>query len=93
MLDDDAVPVTVPAYGPAGVVDGLLADLRRAEGSRREVFRALQPYVVALPRHIADRADVQALMEPVVGDLWQWTGSYDKTVGIDDGDTASQTVW
>jgi len=93
MLDDDAVPVAVSSYGTPGLVDRLLTELRATDGARRETFRAPQPYVVSLPRHIAERDDVQALLRPVVGDLWQWVGDYDDAVGIDDGDTASETIW
>jgi CRISPR-associated endonuclease/helicase Cas3 len=93
MLDDDAVPVAVASYGQPGLVDGLLDDLRAADGTRRDTFRALQPYVVSLPKHVADLRDVQALLRPVVGDLCQWVGDYDNSVGIDDGDTVTATVW
>jgi CRISPR-associated endonuclease/helicase Cas3 len=93
MLDDDAVPVAVASYGEPGLVDRLLDDLRAADGARRDTFRALQPYVVSLPRHVADRRDVRALLRPVVGDLCQWVGDYDDAVGIDDGDTVTASVW
>src|SRR5262249_30332114 len=92
MLDDDSVSVVVTGYGDDPTAAQLLRDLRATDGTRRHLFRALQPYTVALPAHIADRADVKALTQ-VVGDLLEWTGRYDPAVGIDDGDTVSQTVW
>ena len=93
MLDDDSVPMVVTSYGDASAISQVLRDLRASEGSRRHLFRALQPYTVAIPAHVARRPDVQALTKPVVGDLLEWTGEYDPAIGIDDGDTVTRTVW
>jgi CRISPR-associated endonuclease/helicase Cas3 len=93
MLDDDSVQVVISSYAGSTEVGHLLTALRAGEGSRPELYRALQPYIVALPAHIADHADVRALTRPVIGDLLEWVGEYDPGIGIDDGNTVSRTVW
>jgi CRISPR-associated endonuclease/helicase Cas3 len=91
MLDDDAVSVVVTGYHADA--ERLLAQLRAAEGSRRHLYRQLQPFTVALPARITGGAEVKALLRPVLGELWKWAGSYDPAIGIDDGDTVTRTVW
>jgi CRISPR-associated endonuclease/helicase Cas3 len=93
MLDDDSAPVAVTGYGDAGRVLGWLDRARDPQLPLGPTLRALQPYVVALPRRIAAAPDVQALLLPVVGDLLQWQGPYDQFIGIDDADTITETVW
>lgn len=98
MLADDSVPVAVawPEAPQEYRVDleALLEGLRVPEHPHTMgVFRALQPHLVSLPQWVVDRADVQALLRPVVGDLWEWRGEYHPALGIDDGDTAGASVW
>jgi hypothetical protein len=57
------------------------------------VFRELQAFTVGLPRRVAARPDVDALLRPVVDGLSEWVGEYDRLVGIDDAATAVHTVW
>jgi CRISPR-associated endonuclease/helicase Cas3 len=66
----------------------------RAGAADRALFRRLQAVTVALPGAIArnDRA-VAALLEPVVGDLWEWRGAYDLDLGLDDSDVVRDCVW
>lgn len=93
MLDDDSVPVAISDYADQVRVDDLIAAARNPDIPLGPTMRSLQRYVVALPRRIADRTDVRALLEPVVGDLQAWKGVYDEWVGIDDADTVTDTVW
>jgi CRISPR-associated endonuclease/helicase Cas3 len=92
MLDDETVPVVARDFAPTQV-DRLLDALRASEGIRRDLFRALQPYVVALPRRLVDRDDVHTLCQPVAGDLLEWRGRYDVDRGIDEGDIVPGSVW
>jgi CRISPR-associated endonuclease/helicase Cas3 len=87
MLDDETVPVVVTAFD-RDVVEGLLDELRRADGGLRETFRALQPYTAALPRNVLKRPDVRALCDPILGgsELLVWRGPYDADYGIDETD-------
>ncbi len=95
MLDDETVPVVVTEYTGSAEASGLLNELRRTEGSRRDIFRALQPFTVALPHRLVTQPDVAALCRPVLdgSDLLEWRGKYDQQCGIDEGEIARDTVW
>jgi CRISPR-associated endonuclease/helicase Cas3 len=90
MLDDDSVPVAVD-HDPA--VAGLLDRLRAEEGSRRDTFRALRPFVVNLPRWVVTEPAVQAMTEPIIGGLRHWRGAYHPALGIDEGAIGKESVW
>jgi CRISPR-associated endonuclease/helicase Cas3 len=93
MLDKEAMPVAT--YGPTDAenVAALLNQLRAADGPRRDTFRQLQPHIVDLPKHVAQRPDVAALLSPVVGDLLEWRGDYDPFVGIDEDAIATSSIY
>ncbi len=93
MLDDNTVPIVVGRYDPAAAA--LLEDLRRAETPRRATFRALQRYVVALPRSVIERPAIQALCTPVIAgsELREWRGDYHEHHGIDETATAKENIW
>lgn len=93
MLDDDTVPVVVTEFDRAA--DRLLDDLRNGGTPRRATFRALQRYLVSLPRRVVDRPEVRALCRPVLpdSDLLEWRGRYDEHHGIDEGATAEENIW
>jgi len=93
MLDDDSVSVVVTSYGAAAATTDLLDRLRGGAAPSTAEFRELQPYTVGLPRRVAARPDVDALLRPVIDGLWEWVGAYDALVGIDDETTVGQTVW
>lgn len=94
MLDDDSVAVIVTSYGSGGKsAMGLLDRLRAGRVPDTGEFRGLQPYTVSLPHRVAARPDVDALLRPVTEGLWEWVGTYDPLVGIDDETTVGQTVW
>jgi CRISPR-associated endonuclease/helicase Cas3 len=83
--------------GPGGPLDvgdvaGLLRAVRAGQADR-DVFRQLQKVTVALPKHALERPDVQAMVKPVIGDMWEWVGPYDPDVGLDDGDLVRDSVW
>jgi CRISPR-associated endonuclease/helicase Cas3 len=91
MLDDDSVPVAVD-YDPS--VTTLLDKLRTEEGSRRDTFRALRPFIVNYPRRLLTIPAVAAMTQPVVGDLLHWRGDYDRhAIGIDEGAIGKDNVW
>jgi CRISPR-associated endonuclease/helicase Cas3 len=84
MLDDDSVPVAVTGYRDTARTEELVTRARDPALPLGPTLRALQPYIVSLPRRIADSANVKPLLDPVVGDLLHWLGEYDRAVGIDD---------
>ncbi|MBL7631978.1 CRISPR-associated helicase Cas3' [Frankia nepalensis] len=82
MITEDTVPVVV-SYGPdAAEVEDLVAELGRAPVPDMRLVRALQPYLVQLRRADRGRPEVAALCRPIVGDLAQWLGDYDKQTGL-----------
>jgi hypothetical protein len=77
------VPLVVP-YGDGAQqheVHQALADLT-GPSPDREAWRRIQPYVTTLRRATARRPEVEALTEPVVGDLLRWKGPYDAGFGL-----------
>jgi CRISPR-associated endonuclease/helicase Cas3 len=96
MIDEETTPVVATgdgAPGGPGEVPDLLDQLRAASGPRREVFRALQQFTVALPHWVVTQPAVAAICRPVVGDLLEWRGRYDLQLGINEDEIASETVW
>ncbi len=93
MIDDDTVPIAVTGYQDGDQVEGLLRELRAAEGPRRETFRALRPYVVTIPQRIVTNPAFRAMCQPVIGELWEWCGDYHPHLGIDDSAIGEETVW
>ena len=83
MIEDDSTPVIVD-YMPLWSEDQhpVKAPLEKiASSSRREYFRALQPYVVNLLSHEFQKAQQQGLVREVVSGVWEWRGHYDS--GLD----------
>jgi CRISPR-associated endonuclease/helicase Cas3 len=94
MIDEHTVPIAVE-YGDddARAEMRALADrLRSADslqaGEVRLLLRRLQPYLAALPRSLARKAVTAGWAQPVIGDVLQWHGPYDRSRGIDPGDMA-----
>ncbi|SFO06733.1 CRISPR-associated endonuclease/helicase Cas3 [Amycolatopsis rubida] len=93
MLDDDTVPVAVTDHDGTTPAAALIARLRSEPGQARGIVRQLQPYLVALPTRLLNDPAIAALCEPVLGDLCEWTGPYDKHCGIDTTSGAEREVW
>jgi CRISPR-associated endonuclease/helicase Cas3 len=74
LLDDDSTPVAVTTWSGSREVEGLLDELRTGARPQREVFRAVQPHIVALPTRVTQRPEVEALLAPVIGDLLHYRG-------------------
>lgn len=91
MLDEETVPVVVTGYDDSA--EQLLTELRATDGARRELFRVLQPFTIALPTRLASTPEVRALCDPVVGDLQEWRGEYHPDYGVDEGAIARDMVW
>ncbi len=95
MLDDDTVPVLVTNFrGDAeGQAAQLAADLASPGGGRRDTFRSLQAFIVALPHSVSERPDVAAICRsvPGAGELREWCGDY-HDLGIDEDSIAKETI-
>jgi CRISPR-associated endonuclease/helicase Cas3 len=55
---------------------------RRDFGSLRRLLEQVQPYVVALRRRHANRAQAEHLLSELPGGLWRWEGGYDTVRGL-----------
>lgn len=84
LIDDESDSVLVPYGSPdeQAQLQRLLDALAQHRGSPRELWRALQPYAVSLPRRQVQRALAQGLaLETPAGPLL-WQGTYDPRMGI-----------
>ncbi|WP_418153788.1 CRISPR-associated helicase Cas3' [Actinoalloteichus caeruleus] len=97
MIDEDTVPVVVDFHGKnkdhKGEGPRLVERLRSSANPTPQDFRAVQPYVVPLPRALLNRPDIRAICRPVVGDLHEWAGDYHEAYGIDTTDIVQEEVW
>lgn len=85
MIEDDTIPVVVTTYGSSrerSTVRSALDSLRERRGNPRELMRRLQPYVVSLRRHQADRLMADGLVTAVTEGLAEWHGRYDPVRGL-----------
>jgi CRISPR-associated endonuclease/helicase Cas3 len=83
MIDDDGLTVVV-AYGARkerARVQAALDHLRAGRHSR-QIYAALQPYVVSLRAHEARRCGREGWIAPVTEGLGEWTGKYDDRLGL-----------
>jgi CRISPR-associated endonuclease/helicase Cas3 len=73
MIDDDTEAVVVTTYGTPeqrARVRALVDDLRAQRGNPRESLRGLQPFMVNLRRHAADR--VRHFIVPILDGIGEW---------------------
>lgn len=88
MIDEDVVPVVITQYpdkdGINPEVEALLAELADPDRRRRDTFRALRPYIAALPRTLAQREDIKPQLVSIAPglELTRWAGKYDKHMGL-----------
>lgn len=89
LIDDDQQAVAITRYGSPEerqLVGRLLDQLRRRQISPRLALRQLQPYLVNLRAHQAQRYERQGLIAPVLPGLGEWLGDYDPVRGLTGGD-------
>jgi len=92
MIDEHTVPVVVH-YNPdedvavkarlADILSRLREDGARAPGDARMLLRELQPFLASIPKNLVPKAVQAGYAVPVIGDLLEWRGDYDKQRGID----------
>ncbi len=90
LIEEVTVPVAVPYPDDDETrdrFDDLVSRLRatgpRAAGEARQLLRDLRPYLATIPKHVARKAYESGLTEPIIGDLSEWKGPYDRSRGID----------
>jgi CRISPR-associated endonuclease/helicase Cas3 len=76
--------------------DDILSKLRstgpRAAGEARELLRCLRPHLATIPRPLARRAAERDWAAPIIGDLLEWTGPYNRDRGIDPAELADLKI-
>ena len=90
LIPDDTVNVAITSYGDEkeqAEVRSILSALYAGAPLTRERMRALQPYLVTLPRYRAATCLRTGLLMPQTpegfgGQMWEWKGNYDKRRGI-----------
>lgn len=87
MIDDDTLSVVVTTHpGPEENlrVHELIDELTLPQpANARRILRQLQPYVVSVRRHQAERLQQQGLITPVLGGaIGVWHGQYDPVRGL-----------
>ncbi|MEU4806390.1 CRISPR-associated helicase Cas3' [Actinosynnema sp. NPDC023587] len=96
MIDEDPVTVIATRYESDENIADLVDQVRVGDKQAGRILRELRRYMVPLPRRIATAPEVRALCRPVLagdGDLWEWVGPYDPSVGIDEQGNEVETVW
>ncbi|GAA2817253.1 CRISPR-associated helicase Cas3' [Saccharopolyspora taberi] len=93
MLDDDTVPVAITDHRGPTPAATLLDQLRAEPEAAGAALRELHPYLVALPKRLLEDPAISAWCQPVIGDLYEWTGPYDEHYGIDTTSQSEQEVW
>ncbi len=82
MIDELTVPVLVP-YGNDVERNSLRNRLRRADHIEPWVLRRIQPYLAALPTRLAQQAVKDGKATELLGDLYEWHGTYHPNRGIE----------
>jgi CRISPR-associated endonuclease/helicase Cas3 len=95
LIKEHTVPVAVSySEDPAKqarfteITGELRSSAPAAAGQARQLLRKLRPYLATIPRSLARKARDHGYAEPLVGDLLEWRGPYDKWRGIDPADLA-----
>ncbi|WP_424529240.1 CRISPR-associated helicase Cas3' [Sphaerisporangium viridialbum] len=81
MIDEQTVPVLV-RYGDDTERDDLRDRLRRPGRIEPWVFRRIQPYLATMPTRLAQQAVTEGLATELLGDLYEWLGTYHPHRGI-----------
>ncbi len=85
MIEDNTEEVVVTQYGSESErqeVSDRLDALRRGSANSRQVMRWLQPYLVHVYRHQAERYRRSGWISPVLDGLGEWCGKYDDRRGL-----------
>lgn len=72
LIDDSSIPVIVTYEPVAEKIQEFIERLRNAQYPSRDDLRALQPYMVNLPKHEFDRAKKQGNVEEIIPHVWKW---------------------
>lgn len=80
LIADDTEQVIV-RYGDVEEVNSHIEAIKHSGPSRR-LLRLLQPYLVAVNRHLLPRLQSEGEVAPLAPGLWQWLGGYDSLRGL-----------
>lgn len=91
LIDERTVPVAV-LYDPddedlRAAFEDITARLRSshpaAAGQKRQLMRELGPFLATIPKSVARTALKRGDVDPLIGDVLEWTARYDRDRGID----------
>lgn len=80
LIADDTEQMIV-RYGDIETVNGYIQAIRHGGLSRR-LLRLLQPYMVAVNRHLLPQLQSEGEVAPLAPGLWEWLGGYDSLRGL-----------
>ncbi len=78
--DEGSVVVRYPTGDP--LLGALVGRIRSGQGNPRHLLRAVQPYLVGVPRNRLPGLEREGLVQLLRPGLWEWLGSYDSLKGI-----------
>lgn len=99
LIDEHTVPAAVSYSDDTAeqarfteIVSQLRSSGPAVASQGRELLRELRPCLATIPRSLAREAIERGYAEPVIGDLLEWHGPYDKQRGIDPTDLTGRTT-
>lgn len=85
MIEDDSAPVVVDHGAEASRSMEILRTAAREHTTPTVAeLRAVQPFVVSIPRRVLAHPGIAPYLDPLVPGLPRWTGTYDDLVGVDE---------
>lgn len=87
MIEDDAAPVVVrpPGDNHKARVEALLGELSHRKTGSRNLYRALQPFLVNVRSRLIPTYQKEGLVREILPNLFEWLGRYDLVRGLDAG--------
>ena len=82
IIDDDTVSVIVDGYSDGDEIHRIIDALCEQRTDARMAMRALQPYIVNVRSHLAERYLQDGWLSRVLDGTYLWAGDYDQTRGI-----------
>ena len=76
MIDDTNTPVIVNYKPATDKIEQLCERLRKKRSPHRDDLRALQPYVVNVPKHEFEKAEKQGLVSEIIPGVYKWSDAH-----------------
>lgn len=76
MIDDASTPVIVNYKPATDKIEQLCERLRKKKSPHRDDLRALQPYVVNVPKYEFEKAEKQCLVSEIIPGVYKWSEAH-----------------